>query len=385
MKTLIKNAKIIFENEIKNGEIAICDSKISEIGEQIPGSFDNEIDAGGNYVSPGFIDMHVHGGGGIEFLTAAPDDIIHGAKCHAKYGTTTIVPTLSAAPLEIMKKGILNIRAASEKYEPIAGVFLEGPFLSPKQCGAQVPGSIITPSPKIYEPLLNLWDKILAVGVAPELPGALELGDYLRKKGILATIAHSDATFDEVEKAIFHGFSDVTHIYSCCSTVIRKNAFRVAGVVEAGLYFDELSVQVIADLKHLPVSLLKLIYKCKGSDKISLITDGLSFSASELKDGTIYTQGTGNDVLYEDGVMKLTDRSAFAGSVATTSDLVRNMYKTVGVPLFDAVKMSTKTPAEKLSLGSKKGALKPGFDADILIFDDDINIEKTIIMGKAIL
>ncbi len=383
MKTLIKNARIVGENSITKGDISIKDGRIEAVGD-VRGDFGNIIDAEGSYAAPGFIDMHVHGGGGIEFLSGTPEEIAHGARCHAKYGTTTIVPTISAAPLKSMTAAIKNIEAASKLFGSIAGVFLEGPFLSQGQRGAQVAENILVPTPDIYEPLLDSWDKILIVGAAPEVDGALELGRYLEKKGILATVAHSDATFEDVRRAIDCGYTDITHIYSGCSSVIRKNAFRVAGVVEAGLYFDELSVQVIADLKHLPVSLLKLIYKCKGADRISLITDGLSFSASELKDGTIYTQGTGNDVLYEDGVMKLTDRSAFAGSVATTADLVRNMYRTVGIPLTEVIRMASSNPAEKIGLKNRKGRIKEGIDADIVIFDDDIKIKHTIINGSVI-
>lgn len=383
MRTLIKNGQIVGKNSISDGNISIKDGKIISVGTAC-GKYDNIIDAAGNYVSPGFIDIHVHGGGGIEFLTGSPEEIAYGSLCHAKYGTTTIVPTLSAAPIKTMMSAIKNIEAASRSFGGIAGVFLEGPFLSQGQRGAQVAENILVPTPDIYKPMLDIWDKILIVGAAPEVNGALELGSYLKEKGIVATIAHSDATFEEVECALNAGYTDVTHIYSGCSSVIRKNAYRIAGVVEAGLYFDELSVQVIADLKHLPVSLLKLIYKCKGADKIILITDGLSFSASELKEGTIYTQGTGNDVLYEDGVMKLTDRTAFAGSVATTSDLVRNMYRAVGIPLAEAVQMVSLNPARKIGLENRKGKIEEGYDADIVIFDDDINIKHTIINGRVI-
>ena len=222
------------------------------------------------------------------------------------------------------------------------------------------------------------------MGAAPECDGVLALGDKLRKRGIVASVAHSAASYEQVETAVQHGFSDVTHIYNACSSCFKTGLFRNAGVVEAGLYMDELTTQTIADLRHLPQGLLKLIYKCKGDSKMYLITDGLEFSASDIKENTVYTQENGVNVIYEDRVMKLADRSALAGSAATLSDCVRNMYKCIGIPLYSAVKMATLTPAEVCGYGKVKGKIENGYDADLIMFDDDINIKSVITNGKII-
>jgi N-acetylglucosamine-6-phosphate deacetylase len=165
---------------------------------------------------------------------------------------------------------------------------------------------------------------------------------------------------------------------------VRVDGYRVPGVVEAGLLRDELSVQVIADLRHLPPALLQLIYKCKGADRISLITDGLEYSAAELKEGTVYRQKNGVETVYEDGVMKLMDRKAFAGSVATSSRLVRNMAQGAGVPLLDAVKMATMTPARKLGVSGRKGMVAEGYDADLILFDENVNVKLCMVGGRVV-
>ncbi len=196
-------------------------------------------------------------------------------------------------------------------------------------------------------------------------------------------MAHSDASYEEIRRAVSLGFSDVTHIYSGCSSVVRKMGFRVAGVVEAGLLLDELSVTAIADLCHLPTALLALIYKCKGADKMSLITDALEPAGTELADGTVYMQKNGVPAIYEDGVMKLADRTAFAGSVATMDGLVRNMKNAIGIPLHEAVKMASATPASVI--GAKtKGNIALGYDADLLLFDEDVNIRRVFVCGEEV-
>jgi len=296
-----------------------------------------------------------------------------------------MLPTTLAAPIEDICQAIDNIREASK--EPtgadILGVHLEGPFFAMSQRGAQAPEYIINPDEEAVDRLLDRWDGIRMMGAAPEIPGGFELGAKLKRRGIAASVAHSDATFEDIEKARGYGYTDITHIYSGCSHVHRVNAYRVAGVVEAGLYFDDLTTQVIADGKHLPASLLRLIYKCKGADKIALITDGLGPSAADIAEGTVYTQANGMEIVLDDGVMKLLDYQSFAGSCATMSRLVRNMIELAGAPLPDAVKMASQTPASIIG-ATKKGCIAPGFDADIILFDEKINVSMVMVRGRII-
>jgi len=394
MKTkrlLIQNGPIVTPHRIiPNGGVLIENGKITEILDKpinpcdISEGADIEIfDAKGATISPGFVDIHVHGGGGKEVMGASPSEIGEIASAHGKYGTTSILPTTLAAPIPDILHTMESIELAMNNAQGganILGTHLEGPFFAQSQRGAQAAEHIILPTKENIEQLLSNRN-IKIMGAAPEIPGGMELGLSLASRGITASIAHSDATFEDVERAMEYGYTDITHIYSGCSNVHRVNAYRVAGVVEAGLYFDSLTTQVIADGKHLPPSLLRLIYKCKGPDKIALITDGLGPSAWEMPEGTIYTQKNGVEIILHDGVMKLMDKQAFAGSCATMLKCMQNMVNLAGVPLVDAVKMASTTPA-KLVGATKKGQIAPAYDADIILLDSQLNIHKVMTMGK---
>ena len=387
MLTGIVNAKILTPFEKKDAIVAVDGNQIVGIHSRLdfPAGMD-VIDAKGLYLAPGFIDIHVHGGGGFSVMSCRPDSIVKMCLAHACYGTTSLLPTTLAAPIPRLMKAVEAVREAQAGCTGanILGVHLEGPFLSKEQKGAQSEDDILIPARTEYRELLDAWDGIRIMGAAPETEGGMELGRELRRRNILASVAHSSATYDDMVEAIGNGYRDVTHIYSGCSTVIRRNGYRIAGVVEAGLERDEFSVQVIADLKHLPPALLKLIYKCKGSDRISLITDGLEYAASDIPEGTVCRQENGVEAIYEDGVMKLPDRTAFAGSVATCNRLVRNMYRHADVPLLDAVKMATATPAARIGEGSRKGTVAVGYDADLILFDDNIDVKMAMVGGKCI-
>lgn len=391
MKHLIVNANVVTEHSVLPGaSLEWEDGSITGVARHLPSvtasGYETVIDAKGLYAAPGFIDLHVHGGGGHEFNLAPPERIRAICAAHARYGTTSILPTTLAAPIPELLQTIRAVREAQAATIEcnILGVHLEGPYFAQSQRGAQNPDHILNPSPDTYLPLLEEWDQVRMMGAAPELPGGLELGRELQKRGIIASIAHSDATFDEVLQAIQSGYSDVTHIYSGCSMVHRVNGYRVAGVVEAGLALDELTVQVIADGKHLPAALLQLIYKTKGAEHIVLITDALFAAASHYGNGDVITQKNGMQTVLEDGVMKLMDRQAFAGSIATTNQLVRNMMQLAHAPLPEAVAMASLTPARVLGLDGSKGRLAEGFDADIVLFDEDINIKLTAVRGNIV-
>jgi len=270
----------------------------------------------------------------------------------------------------------------TDLHSTIAGIHFEGPFLAPAQAGAQLPGALVTPEEVELSALEPYLPYIRMFGIAPEIPGAMALGAKLADKGIVVSIAHSDALYSQVEDAVFHGYSDVTHLYSACSSVRRINAFRVAGVVEAGLEMEELTVQAIADGCHLPDALLRLIYRCKGADNMYLVTDGLELSAADTQEGRIYTQANGINAVCEDGVLKLLSREAFAGSIATADRLVR-IANRAGIPLCDCVRMVTDTPAHRIGL-TGKGRIQQGYDADILLLDKDLQVSLVMTGGQII-
>lgn len=383
--TVFKNAKIVYPDRIRDGIVVTDNGKITGIHKRFDAAYGADvIDCKGNYLSPGFVDIHVHGGGGKSAMSEDYLDVISMCEAHLKYGTTSILPTTLAAPFEDIKRAVLTIKKASEasKKSNILGVHLEGPYLSKEFKGAQSEDDILSPLTTNPDELLELWDGIRIVGAAPEIEGGLLLGEKIVKHGAVASIAHSGASYEIVEEAVKHGYSDVTHIYSACSMCFKVNLFRVGGVVEAGLSIDALTTQAIADLRHLPAGLLKLIYKCKGADKMILITDALEFAATDMEEGAVFLQKNGVSVVFEDGVMKLADRSSLAGSVATSSSLVRNVYKSADVPLYDAVRAASHTPAARIGFGDRKGKIQIGYDADLVVFDEDINIKAVMTSGE---
>jgi len=388
-KKLITNGKIIaLERIIPVGSISVCDGLITGVYEgieRLPEPDETVVDAGGKYISPGFLDIHVHGGGGYGFLRSSVDDVISCSKAHMKHGTTSIVPTISSATNELIKESLENIKEATSnmtKGPEILGVHIEGPYFAMSQKGGQAAEYVRNPIKEEYMSIVDSFDNILRWSLAPELPGAHEMANELRKREILLSIGHSDALFDETIKAYECGFTTVTHLYSCTSTVRRINAYRFAGIIEAAFLLDGMMVEIIADGKHLPASLLKLVYKIKGPERTCLVTDAIDVAGLKDVKGEIYSQISDMNIIIEDDVAKLPDRLAFAGSVATTDRLVRNMINLADVPLYQAVKMMTATPAKNIGMFSKKGSLSTGKDADIIIFDDDINVSTVIVGGE---
>ena len=387
MKTVIYNGKIILEDRIlENHNLYFEDGKITAIDKEMT-PCDRSIDAQGKYVSPGFIDMHTHGAGGSDFLDGTEEAYLKAARVHAEHGATAIVPTLTSIDIEGMKKAITVFKTAKERNHQgaqLLGLHAEGPYFAQSQKGAQEERFIHPFDPEEYNEILEIGgEAMLRWSAAPELPGCEGFADAAKKHGILSCIGHSDADFECVENAKKAGFTHITHLYSCTSTVHRKNAFRYAGIVEAAYYFDDITVEIIADGIHLPPSLLKLIYKLKGADKIALVTDSMRGAGMPDGESVLGNIDNGLPVIIEDGVAKLMDRSAFAGSVATCDRLVRNMITMADVPLTDAVKMATLTPARILNI-QNKGSLKCGYDADIVIFNENIDVCSTIVNGEVV-
>lgn len=391
-KKIIYNGTVITEQRtIRGGAVCIADGLIEAVLDSTPepGEENTEyIDAKGSYIAPGFVDIHVHGGGGAEFMCDNVEDVKTVCATHLRHGTTSIVPTTSSADQEAFIKSAESINRAIDLMKDgpnILGIHMEGPYFAFNQRGAQDPKYVRNPNPDEYLSILDEYPNIIRWSIAPELPGAIEMAEKLRERGVQLSIGHSDALYDDVIKAYENGFNSITHFYSCTSSVRRINAYRHAGIVEAGYYLDGMTVEVIADGKHLPASLLKLIYKIKGPDRICLVTDAVGPAGLEDVKGELYSKTCGTNVIVEDQVAKLPDRSAFAGSVATTDRLVRTMVELAGVSVADAVKMASTTPARLLGVYPRKGSIAAGKDADIVIFDSNINVEKVIVSGKVLI
>ncbi len=386
MITKITGGKVILGDSIVTDQaVYFEDGVITYVGDAaLP--YDVLVDAKGQYVSPGFIALPCHGGGDADFLVGTVEAFLTASEMHARHGVTTIIPTATSGTLAetlAMEKVYEEAVACNERGADMPGLHFEGPYFAPAQAGAQDPKLLRHPDPKEYMLLLDSCKHILRWSIAPELPGALELGRELKRRGILAAVGHSDAEFHEVEAAWEAGYTHVTHLYSSMSTIHRVNAYRHAGVLEAAYMIDGMTVEIIADGKHLPAELLKYVYKFKGPDHTALCTDAMRGAGMPDGPSMLGHFEHGLPVIIEDGVAKLPDRTSFAGSVATFDRLVRNMVQLANVPLTDAVKMATATPARIMGF-TDRGMIEAGKRADIVLFNSNIDVSRVIVGGRTV-
>lgn len=386
MRTAIINARIVTMNEIiENGVCVFLDGIIEYIGVKTQEA-DCTINAKNQYLIPGFIDLHCHGGDGLEFMDASAEEMDKIAQFHLSHGTTTMLATTLAASNEETKSVLRTFQEYKEKYPcgTLKGVHMEGPWLNPEQCGAQNIDYMKTPNADELKKIKEEYPFVLRVGVAPELKGGLQFGMCSKKLGIVASVAHTNADFQGIARAKENGYTLMTHLYSGMKGVTRKNSFRIAGAVEAGLYFDDLFIEIIADGRHLPQELLQFIYKCKGADNICLITDAIR--AGGMPNGTQTVIGSlknGLPVIVEDDVAKLLDRQSFAGSTATADRLYRTMAQAIGKDMVALSKMASLTPARVMGW-TDRGEIAVGKRADMLLINEELEIEKIIFGGNSI-
>lgn len=381
MLTQIINAKILTPSGwLKDGSVLMRDDKILEVTNCDLAVIGAELfDAKGMYVVPGGVEIHCHGGGGRDFMEGTEEAFRTAIQTHMKHGTTSIFPTLSSSSVDMINRAADTCtRLMKEPGSPVLGLHLEGHYLNQKMAGGQIPEYIKDPDPKEYIPIVETWDCIKRWDAAPELPGAMQFGKYISGKGLLASVAHTQAEFDDIKAAWDNGYTHATHFYNAMPGFHKNGEYKQEGTVEAVYLIDGISVEMIADGIHVPVPILKLIHKIKGVERTALVTDALACAASD--------SNTAFDprVIIEDGVCKLADRSALAGSIATMDRLIRTTVNMAGIPLEDAARMASETPARIMGVYDRKGSIQKGKDADIIIFDKDLNLTNVIAMGKEI-
>ncbi|WP_418851205.1 N-acetylglucosamine-6-phosphate deacetylase [Prevotella sp.] len=380
LKQIVNGHILTPKGWLEGGSVIIEDNKIKAVSNIDLHIVDAEIiDAKGCYVVPGGIDLHTHGGGGRDFIEGSEDAFRAAVNAHMKHGTTTIYPTLSSSTIPSIEAACqVCQKLMAEENSPVLGLHIEGSYINPKQAGAQNPVLIKAPLPDEYETLLNKYSCIKRWDVAPELQGSVEFITECRKHGVLTALTCTRATYEDVVAAHDAGLSHAAHFYNAMPVVYKEHEFKVPGTVESVYALQDMTVEVIADGIHVPPVMLNVVYQIKGVEKTALITDSLAYAASE---GNVSSEPS---VILEDGVCKLADHSALAGSIATMDVLIRTCIHRAEIPMIDVFRMVSETPAKIMGIFDRKGSIEEGKDADIMMFDDDIDLTYVMQMGNEV-
>ncbi|MDN5316215.1 MAG: N-acetylglucosamine-6-phosphate deacetylase [Thermoanaerobacterium sp.] len=376
MSILIVDGRLLLDNNIVDDkDLLIEDNKIAAIGKGLSG--DNVINADGNYVSPGFIDIHIHGSAGFDTMDGTFDAINAISKSIAKRGTTSFLPTTMTEDKNKIKNAIKNVYKNKNHVEgaEILGIHMEGPFINPKQKGAQDEKFILKPTIDNFLELCgDYMDIVKLVTIAPEVEGSLDLIKFLKEKGIIVSVGHTDSTYDEVAAGFKAGITHATHVFNA------MKGFHHREVGTLGAIFDlDISAELIADGIHSVFPAIRTVLKLKGKKNTNLITDAMM--AANLSDG-VYQLG-GQDVYVKDGAARLKS-GVLAGSTLTLDKAVKNILANTDLSLYESVALASYNSAKVIGVHDRKGLIKEGYDADIVIFDDNIDIKKTIVGGKIV-
>jgi len=375
---IFSNARLILPDGIRDGlELVVDSGKIAEIRER---SAAESIDLAGNYLAPGFVDLHIHGALGRDTMEATPEAFQTICDFHASGGTTSLLLTTVTAPISEIVNVMLAVRTSAGSIKQIAGVHVEGPFISKARAGAQRSEFICDPDSYSVDQLLKFADVIKIVTLAPERPGALALIDRLRLHKIVVSGGHSDASDIEARAGFEYGMRQVTHTFNAMSSARRQGIYREAGLLEFALSEPDIVCELIADGHHVSPTLMKMLYRAKGPGGICLVTDATA--GAGLPPGHEFFL-SGRPCVVGDGVCLLADRSALAGSASRMIDLVRVIVKEVSIPLHEAVTMASANPARAIGFKTK-GKLEAGADADFVVLSPDLNVLQTFVAGARI-
>lgn len=378
------NGRIILPQKIVTGQALLVDGHkiVGLAGVGALGSDVTKVDVGGRYISPGLIDLHIHGALGHTFNEPAAEAFATITRENARRGVTALLATTSTAPIPDLVRCLQFSRqwlSQPQQGAQVLGVHVEGPYFCMAQRGAQDPANIRRPDDGTPDHLLEHHDVIKIMTYAPELPGALALTTRLGQLGILPAAGHSCAQETEVQAAIEAGLRHIIHIWSAQSTTIKEGPWRKPGLLEVSLVYEDLTVEMISDNKHLPPTLMKLAYKCIGPDRLCIISDATS--GAGLPEGSRFRMGQMEYEVHE-GVGMMLDRSSFAGSTTLLNQMVPILHEIVGLPLVEVVRMASLTPARIIGVAERKGSLAAGKDADLAIFNDDFSAWRVMIGGQ---
>ena len=384
---LLTGGRVVTPEGVLNpGWIRLAGNLIAAVGsgeatEQPPGLCTSPAvtDLSGQWVLPGFVDLHVHGGGGTSFTQGPAGDARRAAEFHRRHGSTTVVASLVTAPLaDLEARAVMLARLAGEGV--IAGIHLEGPFLSAARCGAQDPRHLAAPDLAAFERLHAAAEGHLhVITIAPELPGAPGLIKAAVRAGVTVAVGHTDATADVTSAAVDAGATHATHLFNG----MRPLHHREPGPAGALLNRDEVTCEVIADGVHLHDAMIRLAARAAGPGRLVLITDAMA--AAGMPDGSYRLGSMLVDVA--GGVARLAGQGeagtagAIAGSTATMAGVVRNAVA-AGLPVTEVAAAASTIPARVLGLGDRTGALRQGLDADLVVCDEDFRLRAVMRHGE---
>lgn len=382
---------LLTDRMLENGWLLVRGAEIAALGPPgAPPPADQQIGLAGNYLVPGFVDLHVHGGAGHDFMDGTADAFLAICQAHARHGTTSLLPTTTVARhdqhlafLDVCRSLVDRATGGAR----VLGAHFYGPYFAAEARGCHPGDAVRPPREDEYRQYLD-FGVIRRATVAPELPGAEAFVRACRSRGIGCNAGHSYATFEQMEAAIAWGVTHVDHLFCAMSDRARLRQTQTypmrGGVMEATLYFDELTTEVIADGKHLTAPLLKLAYKAKGPDRLALVTD--CNRALDMPDGP-YVFGPrdgGEPILRRDGVGVMPDGKALASGVVGMDECVRTFHRLTGMPLVEVVRMATLTPARIAGVESTLGSLAPGKRADLVVLDRDLTVRQVYVGSERV-
>ena len=377
---ILTNARVIFPDGVRDDVEVVCSgATIAEVRARSNAADGDSVDLGGAYLAPGFIDIHVHGAGGRDTMEASSEAFRAICDYHASGGTTSLLLTTTTAPMADILDVVRAVESCAE-LKQIAGVHVEGPFISSERPGAQRREFIRDPEAAAIDELLCFRDTVRRVTLAPELPGAPEAIGRLTRQGIAVSGGHSDAWDEQARTGFEAGMRHVTHTFNCMSSARRRDSMRVAGLLEFALGEPEITCELIADGHHVSPTLMRMLYRAKRAEGICLVTDATA--GAGLREGAAFMLG-GRECVIANGACWLSDRSALAGSAAQMIDLVRTLVRAVGVPLQEAVAMATVNPARTLG-STNKGRIDAGAAADFVVFSPDFVVQRTFVAGEQV-
>jgi N-acetylglucosamine-6-phosphate deacetylase len=391
MNLLLHSGTIVLADHlVADGCVRVVGDRIAAIG-MADRDAAKAVDLQGGYLVPGFVDLHVHGGAGADFMDGTEESFLTAIRAHARHGTTSLLPTTTVARheqllafLEVCRR----LKARGTGGAAILGAHLYGPYFAREARGCHPAEGVRPPTSPEFEQYLNFADSICTATVAPELPGAEAFVRACRQRGIRCNVGHSHATFDQVEAAVAWGVRHVDHLFCAMSDRARLRQSQVypmrGGVMEATLYFDELTTELIADGKHLQRELLLLAYKIKGPDRLALVTD--CNRALDMPDGVYQfgPQDGGEPILRKDGVGVMPNGQGMASGVMGLDHAVRTFHRLTGAPLVEVIRMASLTPARIAGWDRELGSIAVGKRADLVVLDRDLAVRQVFVAGEQV-